>query len=283
VFVVGHVGFRLKARIILSARRQTVIAMPKFAANLSFLFTEVPFPERFARAAAAGFAGVEYLFPYDWPAHDVAGWLAAAGVEQVLFNLPPGDWAAGERGLACLPHRQGEFAESVERALDYAIVLDCERVHCMAGLRPDGVDEAELETTYVANLRYAADRLATAGVTVTIEPINSRIDMPGYWLDDIGKAIRLLAAVDRSNVKLQLDLYHAQIIHGDLARTIEANLPHIAHVQVADNPGRHEPGTGEIHYPYLFALLDRLGYTGWVGCEYKPLGDTEAGLGWRPK
>ena len=254
--------------------------MPKFAANLSFLFTDVPFPERFARAAAAGFAGVEYLFPYDWPAHDVADWLQAARLEQVLFNMAPGDWAAGERGLACLPHRQGEFAKSVEQALDYAMILDCERVHCMAGLRPAGIAEAELEATYIANLRHAADRLATAGVTVMIEPINSRIDMPGYWLDDINKGFRLLQAVDRSNVKLQLDLYHAQIIQGDLARTIEAHLPQIGHIQIADNPGRHEPGTGEIHYPYLFDLLDRLGYSGWVGCEYKPKTTTEAGLGW---
>ena len=254
--------------------------MPKFAANLSFLFTELPFGERFARAAAAGFAGVEYLFPYDWPAGEVAGWLADAGVEQVLFNLPPGDWAAGERGLACLPQRQGEFAESVEQALDYAMVLDCERVHCLAGLRPAGCDEAMLETTFVANLRHAADRFATIGATVMIEPINSRIDMPGYWLDDVGKGFRLLQAVDRSNVKLQLDLYHAQIIQGDLARTIEANIDHIGHVQIADNPGRHEPGSGEIHYPFLFDLLDRLGYTGWVGCEYKPQTTTEAGLGW---
>ncbi|OMG52148.1 hydroxypyruvate isomerase [Azonexus hydrophilus] len=254
--------------------------MPKFAANLSFLFTEVPFPERFARAAAAGFTGVEYLFPYDWPAHEVAQWLQSADVEQVLFNLPPGDWAAGERGLACLPQRQGEFAESVEQALDYAMVLDCERVHCLAGLRPAGCDEAMLETTFVANLRHAADRFATIGATVMIEPINSRIDMPGYWLDDVGKGFRLLQAVDRSNVKLQLDLYHAQIIQGDLARTIEANIGDIGHVQIADNPGRHEPGSGEIHYPFLFELLDRLGYTGWVGCEYKPQTTTEAGLGW---
>ncbi|MCE1182788.1 MAG: hydroxypyruvate isomerase [Rhodocyclales bacterium] len=254
--------------------------MPKFAANLSFLFTEVPFSERFACAAAAGFAGVEYLFPYDWPAKQVARWLAAAGVKQVLFNLSPGDWLAGERGLTCLPGRQDEFAASVEQALIYAQTLDCQRVHCMAGLRPAGVDEAELEAIYVANLRYAADRLAKAGVTVMIEPINSRIDMPGYWLDDVQKGFRLLQAVDRKNVKLQLDLYHAQIIQGDLARTIEANLPHIGHIQIADNPGRHEPGSGEIHYPYLFDLLDRLGYTGWVGCEYKPLTTTEAGLGW---
>lgn len=256
--------------------------MPKFAANLSFLFTELPFGQRFRRAADAGFAGVEYLFPYDWPAGEVAGWLADAGVEQVLFNLSPGDWAAGERGLACLPGRQGEFAESVEQALDYALLLDCRRLHCMAGLSPAGVPAAELEATYIANLRHAADRLATIGATVTIEPINSRLDMPGYWLDDIGRALRLLDAIGRDNVKLQLDLYHAQIIQGDLARTLEANSGRIAHIQIADNPGRHEPGTGEIHYPYLFELIDRLGYTGWVGCEYKPLTTTEAGLGWLP-
>ena len=257
--------------------------MPKFAANLSFLFSDVPFPERFAKAAQAGFQGVEYLFPYEWPAHDIAEWLRDNDLEQVLFNLPPGDWAAGERGLACLPHRQGEFAESVEQALNYAMVLDCERVHCMAGLRPAGYDEAEIEATYIANVQYAADRLATVGATVMIEPINSRIDMPGYWLDDVAKAFRLLEAVHRSNVKLQLDLYHAQIIQGDLARTIEDHLAHIGHVQIADNPGRHEPGTGEIHYPYLFELLDRLGYAGWVGCEYKPLTTTEASLGWMRK
>ena len=257
--------------------------MPKFAANLSFLFIDVPFAERFSRAAAAGFQGVEYLFPYDWLAHEVAEWLKAADVEPVLFNLPPGDWAAGERGLACLPQRRGEFAESVEQALSYAMVLDCERLHCMAGLRPEGVAEAELEATYVANLQFAADRFATIGATVMIEPINSRIDMPGYWLDDVHKAVRLLDLIDRSNVKLQLDLYHAQIIQGDLARTIEVNIGCIGHIQIADNPGRNEPGTGEINYPFLFAWLDHLGYDGWVGCEYKPLTTTEAGLGWLPR
>ncbi len=266
--------------------------MPKFAANLSFLFAEVPFPERFNRAAAAGFKGVEYLFPYEYPASEIAEWLRANDLEQVLFNLSAGDWAAGERGLACLPHRQGEFAESVEQALGYAMVLDCGRVHCLAGLSPKGtssgarlagVGEAELEATYVANLQFAADRFATIGATVMIEPINSRIDMPGYWLDDIAKGFRLLEAVDRSNVKLQYDIYHAQIIAGDLARTLEANIQRIGHIQIADNPGRHEPGTGEINYPFLFDLLDRLGYDGWVGCEYKPLAATEAGLGWLPK
>lgn len=257
--------------------------MPKFAANLSFLFPDASFAARFDRAAAAGFSGVEYLFPYDWPAEQLAGWLQAAGLEQVLFNLPPGDWAAGERGLACLPGRQDEFAEGLGRALAYAEVLGCKRVHCMAGLRPTGLPEAMLEACYIANLRLAAERFATIGATVLIEPINSRVDMPGYWLDDVNKAFRLLRAVDRDNVKVQLDLYHAQIIQGDLARTIEAHLPDIAHIQIADNPGRHEPGTGEIHYPYLFALLDRLGYAGWVGCEYKPRAGTEAGLSWLPK
>lgn len=255
--------------------------MPKFAANLSFLFNEVPFPERFARAAAAGFTGVEYLFPYAWPLAELAAWRTAAGVEQVLFNLPPGDWAAGERGLACLPGRQREFAEGLARALDYAAALGCRRLHCMAGLRPAGVVEAELEAIYLDNLGLAAERCAAAGVMLLIEPINSRIDMPGYWLDDIGKACRLLDKLAQPSVRLQLDLYHAQIIQGDLARTIEACLPLIGHVQIADNPGRHEPGTGEIHYPYLFDLLDRLGYAGWIGCEYKPLSGTEAGLGWR--
>ena len=256
--------------------------MPKFAANLSFLFTESPFPERFQKAAAAGFRGVEYLFPYAWSATELAGWLASAGLEQVLFNLPAGDWAAGERGLACLPHRQDEFAESVERALHYATLLDCPRLHCLAGLRPAGYMEAELEATYIANLRYAADRLACIGATVMIEPINSRVDMPAYWLDDMAKAFRVLEAVDRSNVKLQYDVYHAQIMAGDLTRTLSANIQRIGHIQIADNPGRHEPGTGEINYPFLFDQLDRLGYTGWVGCEYHPLTTTAASLGWLP-
>jgi len=254
--------------------------MPKFAANLSFLFADVPFPERFQRAAAAGFTGVEYLFPYAWPASEVAEWLQAAGLEQVLFNLAPGDWAAGERGLACLPQRRGEFAESVDQALDYAVLLDCRRVHCMAGLRPAGVGEAELAATYIANLRHAADRFARIGATVLIEPINSRLDMPGYWLDDVAKAFALLDAVDRPNVQVQYDIYHAQVMGDDLARTLEDNIRRIGHIQIADVPGRHEPGSGEIDYPALFALLDRLGYVGWVGCEYQPLTGTEAGLGW---
>jgi hydroxypyruvate isomerase len=254
--------------------------MPKFAANLSFLFTEQPFEQRFALAAAAGFTGVEYLFPYDWPAADIADWLQAAGLTQVLFNLPPGDWAAGERGLACLPDRRAEFIDSVECALDYAIVLDCRRLHCLAGIRPAGVADELLRQTYIANLRHAADRLATIGATLLIEPINSRVDMPGYWLDDVEQAFALRDAVDRDNVKVQFDCYHAQIIQGDLARTLTRHIEHIGHIQIADNPGRHQPGTGEIHYPYLFDLLDRLGYDGWVGCEYKPQTDSAASFAW---
>lgn len=254
--------------------------MPKFAANLSFLFTERPFPERFAAAAQAGFTGVEYLFPYDWPAETVAAWLREAGLQQVLFNLPPGDWAAGERGLACQPAARSRFAESVEQALAYARALGCTRLHCMAGLRPAGVPEAELEAVYIDNLRQAADRLAPWGITLLIEPINSRVDMPGYWLDDVQRAFGLQQTVDRANVRVQLDLYHAQIIQGDLTRTLTAHLPAIGHIQVADVPGRHEPGSGEIAYPFLFQTLDRLGYDGWVGCEYKPQLATEAGLAW---
>ena len=257
--------------------------MPKFAANLSFLFTEQPFLERFALAAQAGFGAVEYLFPYAHEAGDIAASLQENGLVQALFNLPAGDWASGDRGLACQPERREEFAEGVEVALAYAQVLACRRLHCMSGLRPANVDEAELEATYVANVRHAAARFASIGACVLIEPINSRIDMPGYWLDDIAKAERLLDRIGCDNVRLQLDLYHAQIIQGDLARTIERLLPRIGHIQIADNPGRHEPGTGEINYPFLFDLLDRLGYAGWVGCEYQPLTTTAAGLGWMPR
>lgn len=257
--------------------------MPEFCANLTFLFAEVPFPERFQRAAAAGFRGVEYLFPYDYPPQAIAAWLQAVGLEQVLFNLPAGDWAAGDRGMACQPGREAEFRAGVELALAYAKALGCRRLHCLSGLRPEGVAEEKARTAYVANLRHAADRLAESGVQLLIEPINSRVDMPGYWLDTPAKAFELLAEIDRPNVAVQFDIYHAQVMAGDLARTIEANIGRIGHVQVADNPGRHEPGSGEINFPYLFDLLDRLGYDGWVGCEYKPQAGTEAGLGWLPQ
>lgn len=254
--------------------------MPKFAANLSFLFTESSFLDRFKLAATAGFTGVEYLFPYEYQASVLSELLQANQLEQVLFNLPPGDWQKGERGLASLPGRQGEFREGVEQALSYAEELCCSRLHCMAGLRHAEFSEDEQEARYVANLQWAADRLVEAGVTLLIEPINSRIDMPGYWLDSVTKAQRVLRSINRANVRLQLDLYHAQIIQGDLARCLTDNLAQLGHVQIADNPGRHEPGSGEINYPYLFRLLDQLGYPGWVGCEYKPAKETLAGLGW---
>lgn len=254
--------------------------MPRFCANLSFLFTDQPFPERFAAAARAGFRGVEYLFPYDHPASEIRRWLEAAELTQVLFNLPPGDWAAGERGLACHPGREAEFREGLELALDYARSLGCTRLHALSGLALPDVPPAQLEATYRANMQVAARRCAEAGVTLLMEPINSKVDMPGYWLDQPAQAFALQQFIGEPNLLVQLDLYHAQIMAGDLARTLEKHLPAIGHIQVADNPGRHEPGTGEIHYSYLFQRLDELGYQGWVGCEYKPRGSTEAGLGW---
>lgn len=254
--------------------------MLRFCANLSFLFTEQPFPERFAAAAAAGFKGVEYLFPYDWPAAQLAGWLEAAGLSQVLFNLPAGDWAAGERGLACHPGREAEFAASLALALEYAEVLGCRRLHALAGLRPAGVPEVELEAVFLHNMAHAAESCARQGVTLLIEPINSRVDMPGYWLDTPAKAFALQQKLNHAQLLVQLDLYHAQIMAGDLSRILEQHLHQIGHIQVADNPGRHEPGTGEIHYPYLLQRLEALGYQGWIGCEYKPERDTLSSLDW---
>lgn len=254
--------------------------MLRFAANLSFLFADAPFLERFGRAARAGFRGVEFMFPYAYPAAELAARLKAEGLTQVLFNLPAGDWDGGERGIACLPGREGEFREGVALALDYARTLGCRRLNCLAGLRPEGVPEAEVAATFRENFRYAQARLAPAGITLLTEPINSKVDMPGFWLDTPDKGLAALAEAGCGG--LQYDLYHAQIMAGDLSRFLEHHLPRIGHLQIADNPGRHEPGTGEIAYPFLFALLERLGYQGWIGCEYKPLAATEAGLGWLP-
>lgn len=254
--------------------------MPRFAANLSFLFADVPFPERFARAARAGFRGVEFLFPYEWPAVEIAPWLAASGLEMVLFNFPPGDWAAGERGLACDPARGEEFAAGVETALEYARVLGCRRLHCLAGLTPPGVPAERVRATYVENLRHAADRAATLGATVMIEAINTRIDMPGYWLDTPACAFALAEEIGRPNLRVQYDIYHALVMGDDPRLTLRRRLPEIGHVQVADLPGRHEPGSGEADYGRLFKLLDELGYAGWVGCEYRPRAGTEEGLSW---
>ena len=253
--------------------------MPKFAANLSFMFTEVPFLDRFAAAAAAGFKAVEYLFPYDYDGDELAARLAEAGLVQALFNTPPGDWAAGERGLACLPDRAGEFQAGVQAAIDYAGKLDCRRVHVMAGLITADADADAYAAAYRANLAHAADALAAHGITALIEPINQR-DIPGFYLRDSGHALQVIEDVGRDNLKLQYDVYHAQITEGDLAKTIEAVLDTIGHMQIANPPDRHEPDDGEINYPYLFRLLDRLGYDGWIGCEYRPREGTTAGLGW---
>lgn len=250
--------------------------MPKFAANLSMLFTELPFLERFEAAAAAGFRAVEYLFPYDFGEDEVADRLRSAGLEQALFNLPPGDWAAGERGLAALPGREQEFRDSVEVALRYAAALGCTRLHAMAGNTAETADAA---ATYVQNIRYAADRAAGAGVSILIEPINRR-DMPGYFLGSVAQALPLLEEIDRENVSLQLDLYHAQITDGDVTRLIQSTVSRVGHVQIASVPERHEPDGGELSYPYVLAALDDAGYEGWVGCEYHPAGRTADGLAW---
>ena len=253
--------------------------MPKFAANLSMLFTEVEFLDRFEAAARAGFKGVEYLFPYDYPAEELKRRLDANGLTQVLFNLPAGDWAAGERGIACHPDRVEEFREGVERAIAYARVLGNTQVNCLAGIKPEGGSDDQARATLVENLRFAAEKLAAAGIRLIAEPINTR-DIPGFFLNRTEQALAIFDEVGSDNLKLQYDIYHMQIMEGDLAPTMEKHLARIAHVQIADTPGRHEPGTGEIHYPFLFAHLDRLGYDGWVGAEYKPAGRTEEGLGW---
>ena len=253
--------------------------MPNFAANLSMMFNEVDFLDRFAAAARAGFKGVEFLFPYAFEKGALAARLQEHGLTQALFNGPPGDWDAGNRGLACLPDRVSEFRDGIGLALDYARALDCPRVHLMAGLVPEGLALETLRETYVENLRYAATQAAETGITLLIEPINSR-DMPGYFLNTIEQALEILDTVDADNLRLQFDIYHRQIMGGDLAPTIERVLPRIAHMQLADTPGRHEPGTGEINYPFLFDWIDRLGYDGWIGCEYVPAGRTEDGLAW---
>jgi hydroxypyruvate isomerase len=252
---------------------------PRFAAHLSMLFTEVDFLERFAAAAAAGFSGVEYLFPYDFPAEVIKARLEANGLTQVLFNLPAGDWAKGERGIACHPDRVAEFRAGVDQAIAYAQVLGNTQINCLAGIRPQGVDCASVEQCFVDNLKYAADKLQAAGIKLVMEAINTR-DIPGFYLNTTAQALAIRDKVASSNLYLQYDIYHMQIMEGDLARTVEANLAAINHVQLADNPGRNEPGTGEINYRFLFEHLDRIGYQGWIGCEYKPATTTAAGLGW---
>lgn len=266
--------------------------MPRFAANLHYLFAELPFLERFAAAAAAGFPGVEFQVPYGHAPEVLAAQLRAHGLTMALFDAPVGDWAAGDRGLAAVPGREAEFEAGLDTVARYATVLACTTVHVMAGVVAPGVDMARVERTYVDNLRLAADFLAPHGVTVVIEPINARLGIPadapayttagmrGYYLNHTAQARAIIDQADRPNLRLHLDLYHAQILEGNLAQTLRDQLALLHHVQIAGVPGRHEPDVGEIHYPFLFDLLDELGYTGWVGCEYRPRSGTLDGLGW---
>ena len=253
--------------------------MPKFAANLTMLFTEVPFLERFERAAQAGFTAVEFLFPYAYNAQDIQHRLDTHGLTLVLHNLPAGDWDAGERGIACHPDRVEEFKAGVAQAIDYANTLGVRQVNCLAGKAPVGVSDEVLRITLVSNLKYAAAALKGAGLRLLIEPINT-YDIPGFYLNRTAQALAILHDVGADNALVQYDIYHAQRMEGELAATLQNQLARIGHIQLADNPGRHEPGTGEINYPFLFAHLDRIGYQGWIGCEYKPATTTEAGLGW---
>ncbi|WP_042414162.1 2-oxo-tetronate isomerase [Comamonas aquatica] len=260
--------------------------MPRFAANLSMLYNDVDFLDRFAAAARDGFQAVEYLFPYAYTPEQLAALLRQHGLQQVLFNAPPGDWDAGERGIACLPGREAEFREGIARAITYAQALQCPRIHVMAGLVPQDVDPATVRATYVANVRYAAEQAAAHGIHILLEPINGR-DMPGFFLSRQDQAHALVAEIGAANVKVQMDLYHCQIVEGDLAMKIRQYLPtgNVGHFQIAGVPERHEPDVGELNYPYLFQLLDTLGYDGWIGCEYKPARGTAPhatrdGLGW---
>ena len=256
--------------------------MPKFAANLSLLFNELSFLDRFAAARAAGFDAVEFLFPYAFEAEQICHRLKRYQLQLVLHNLPAGDWAAGERGIACDPRRIGEFQDSVGLALEYAEELDVTQLHCLAGKLPPNVPPERAHATYVANLRFAAAELKRHGMRLLIEPINQR-DVPGYFLTGTRQAAAIIAECGADNLFLQYDIYHMQRMEGDLAATIGEHFALIRHIQLADVPGRHEPGTGEINFPFLFGVLDELGYDGWIGCEYVPRGDTVAGLGWRDR
>jgi 2-dehydrotetronate isomerase len=259
--------------------------MPRFAANLSFLFTEVPFLERFAEAAHAGFRAVEFAFPYDYQAKELAARINAQKLEVVLFNAPPGNYEAGDRGLASLPGREHEFAAGVETALRFAQALKCSRLHVMAGVLPIGADAEERtrrRRLYVRNLKFACAEAAPQNVTITIEPLNPR-DFPGYLLSTQGDAHAIREEVAMPNLRVQMDLYHAQIVEGDLSDKLRRWLPFIGHIQIAGVPGRNEPDQGELDYAFLFRLLDELKYDGWIGCEYRPARTTTAGLGWMYK
>jgi hydroxypyruvate isomerase len=249
--------------------------VPKFSANLSFLYPDLPFTERFGAAARDGFKAVEYVCPYGEPKEKIAALLERHGLTQALFNLPAGNWDGGERGIGCLPDRIAEFRTGVATAIDYAEALGCKTLNALAGIAPPGVDHAILEETFVNNLEYAANKCEQAAIKLVFEPINTR-DIPGFFVSTTNHAERIIARANVANLFIQYDFYHMQVMQGDLIPTF-ARLQHrIGHVQIADNPGRHEPGTGEINYPFIFNELDRLGYDGWVGCEYKP----KAGLAW---
>ena len=253
--------------------------MPKFAANLSMMFNEHDFPNRFAAAAKAGFDAVEFLFPYDYSPAEVAQWHKENNLKNVLFNLPPGDWAAGERGIAALPGREAEFRTGVAKAIEYALALGTPQLHMMAGLVPAGSDMAIHRKTYLENMKFAAQALAKHNLTLLLEPINTR-DMPGYFLNTQAQAHQLRVESGEPNVKVQMDFYHAQIMEGDLAETFKKYFKDIGHTQIASVPKRNEPDDGEVNYPYLYQLLDEMGYEGYVGCEYRPKGKTEDGLAW---
>lgn len=253
--------------------------MPKFSANLTMMFQEVPFMQRFAAAAKAGFKAVEFMFPYDYSVSELKKELSVNKLELVLFNLPAGNWAGGDRGIAVDPRRVAEFKDGVEKAISYARELGVPRVNCLVGKTLADVSEKEQRATLVANLRYAADALAKAGIRLLVEPLNFR-DMPGFTLFTTRQVFELLDEVDHANIYLQYDIYHAQRVEGELIGTLEKNLARVGHIQIADNPGRHEPGTGEINYPFVFKAIDKCGYSGWVGCEYVPAKGTEEGLGW---
>ena len=254
----------------------------RFCANLSMMFNEAPFLDRFEAAARAGFKGVEFLFPFEHPAGELRARLQANGLEQVLFNAPPGDWAAGERGTASLPGRQAEFREGVKRALDYAAALGNRLVHCMAGIPGAGVHPATAAAVYAANLTWAGELAQQAGVKIVIEPINHR-DMPGFYLNTMQQGADVIEAIGPDRIGLQFDVYHCQVTEGDVTKRMAAHMPVIAHMQIADVPARNEPGTGEIGYAYVFECMEALRYGGWVGCEYRPAGDTLAGLAWRER
>ncbi|MEQ1880400.1 MAG: 2-oxo-tetronate isomerase [Burkholderiales bacterium] len=253
--------------------------MPKLNANLSMMFNEAGFIDRFGAAARAGFRGVEFLFPYDYPAAQIREQLDRHKLEMVLFNMPPGNFAAGDRGLACDPAKVGEFQAGVGKALEYAAALGCKQLHVMAGLKPRGVNEQTMGETYIANLQFAGRELSKHGIRMLIEAINTR-DIPGFYLNYSRQAFDIMHYANVPNLFFQYDIYHMQIMEGDLAPTIEKNLSRIGHMQLADTPGRHEPGSGEINYPFLFHHIDKIGYQGWIGCEYRPAGKTEDGLGW---